>query len=55
MRPLSVTVGQLPHPVTYLTVHANYREPDRMPSELLLLGRPRVDPARHTSVRRPDC
>ncbi|MEU6306344.1 putative leader peptide [Streptomyces chartreusis] len=46
----SPRVSHLPHTGTYLTVRTTYRQPDRMPEELLLFGRVHVDLARTASA-----
>ncbi|WP_374205848.1 putative leader peptide [Streptomyces sp. MUM 2J] len=45
-----VRVSHLPHRGTCLTEHTHYRQPDPVPSELLLHGRLHVDLARTASA-----
>lgn len=52
---MPMTVRHLPYAGTYLTGRATYRQPDRMPQELLLFGRVHVDLARTASARCPGC
>jgi membrane dipeptidase len=47
---VTMTVSHLPYVGTYLTVRTTYRQPDRMPTELLLYGRVHVDLARTASA-----
>lgn len=50
---MPMTVRQLPYTGTYLTGRTTYRQPDRMPHEILLFGRVHVDLARTASARCP--
>ncbi|MGW3728794.1 putative leader peptide [Streptomyces sp. PSKA30] len=44
-----------PHAGTNLTAYTTYRQPGRMPSELLLFGRVHVDLVRTASACCPGC
>ncbi|MEU1203342.1 putative leader peptide [Streptomyces sp. NPDC005813] len=48
-------VTHLPDDGTHLTARTTYRQPDRMPPELLLFERVHVDLARTASACCPDC
>ncbi|MHA5048215.1 putative leader peptide [Streptomyces sp. SD15] len=50
-----VQVRHLPDAGTHLTARATYRQPDRMPPELLLFERVHVDLARTASACCPRC
>ncbi|GAB2971590.1 hypothetical protein GCM10023080_039330 [Streptomyces pseudoechinosporeus] len=55
MCPVPLPVTHLPDVGTRLTVRTTYRQPGRVPPELLLYERVYVDLARNASARCPVC